>query len=160
MTDLSRQLAEWAAAEAAAERSRERWLRQQAEESATLAGVFVDMAERGSPVAVDLRGGAGTRGGAVTSVGADFAVIDDWFVPFAAVAAVRGERVSGDRAVQAPGLTFVGALARLAEDRVRVSVTLDGGNVVTGELRAAGDDVVTLTSAWVATDAIRALRLA
>lgn len=157
MTDLSRQLAEWSAAEAAAERSRERSLRQQAAESATLAGLFIDMAERGETVAVVLAGTSGNRAGEVTSVGADFVVLDRTFIPFAAIASVRGPKAAGDRT--AHGLTFLAALSRLAEDRPDVAVTVDGGDVVSGELQAASDELLTLSTAWVPLGAVRALSL-
>lgn len=161
MTDLSRQLADWAAderaASAAAERSRERSLRQQAAESATLAGLFTDMAERGESAAVVLAGTSGNRAGVVASVGADFVVLDQTFIPFAAVASVRGPKAAGDRA--GSGLSLVAALSRLAEDRPSVAVTVDGGDVVTGELQAASDELLTLSTAWVPLVAVRALSL-
>ncbi|MBA2283054.1 MAG: hypothetical protein H0W25_17730, partial [Acidimicrobiia bacterium] len=54
--DLLARLAAWAAAarvdEAAAARSRERWLRQAADEGASFTGVLLDLAERGAPVVV------------------------------------------------------------------------------------------------------------
>ena len=158
MTDLSRQLAEWSAAEAAGERARERSLRQQLLESATLAGLLVDVAERNEPAAVVLRGGAGVRSGAVTSVGRDFVVLDRTLIPFEAIAVVRAEAVSGSRAPSSQ-LSFAAAVARLAEDRPRVSVAVDGGDVVSGELQAAGDGLVALTTGWIAMAAIRSLTL-
>lgn len=159
MTDLSRQLAEWSAAEAAGQRARERSLRQQLLESATVAGLLVDMAEWGENVAVTLRGGAGTRTGVIRAVGADFFLIDRTFVPFSAVAVVRhGTAISAGR-TPSHRLTLVSALARLAEDRPRVSVAVDGGDVVVDELQAASDEVLTLAASWIATSAVRSLTL-
>lgn len=161
MSELSRRLAEWAADEqasvAAAERSRERWLRRQAAESATLLGALVDAAESGLPVVIALRGGAGLCSGTVTSVGADFVVMDRTLVPAWSIAAVR-DAAAGDR--EPDGLTFVAALSRLAdEDRPSVHVVLDGGETVAGDMTAVSEELVSLTTMLVSLDAVRALRL-
>ena len=59
---------------AAQARSRERWLRQQAEEGAELAGTLVDMAERGDVVGI--RTVAGRRHqGTLAAVATDFVVV-------------------------------------------------------------------------------------
>jgi len=59
--DLAARLERWAAEarvdEAARRRSRERWLRRQAEEDATVAGVLADLLEAGRPVTVCSRTG-------------------------------------------------------------------------------------------------------
>ncbi|MDQ3293286.1 MAG: hypothetical protein M3527_02365, partial [Actinomycetota bacterium] len=64
--DLLARLAAWAAAarvdEAAAARSRERWLRQAADEEAMVAGVLLDLAERADTVVVQGPGGRTPRG--------------------------------------------------------------------------------------------------
>lgn len=76
--DPAAQLERWAAEarvdEAARQRTRERWLRQQAEEGGTLAGVLCDLAERGTPVAVRTRAGHQHRG-RVQAVGEDFVAV-------------------------------------------------------------------------------------
>lgn len=138
------------AEERGAEREHERFLRQAAEDSARLAGTLVDLAERGS--VVSLRTSAGrAHHGQVRLVGSDFCVVatdaGDVWLAFSALCTVRphtGERhapATGDRA--AVDLLLVEALARIAADRPRV-VLVAGGDVVSGELAAVGEDVVTL----------------
>lgn len=153
-------LADWSALEAAGERARERSLREQAAASATVAGLFVDAAERGASVSVVLAGGAGTVAGRVSLVGADFAVVDRCYVPLAAVAVVRGGGggAAGGSDRRGDDMTLVSALSRLAEERPAVAVTVDG-HVATGELVAVSDEVLTLSTGWVALAAVRALRL-
>src|SRR5690606_35255177 len=77
--ELSARLDRWAADarvdEAAQRRSRERWLRQQAEEGATLAGVLADLAE--GEAAVTVQTAAGHRHhGVLRAVGADFVAVE------------------------------------------------------------------------------------
>jgi len=154
--NLSDDLAAW---DAASLRRRERSLREQALWSTTLPGLFLDAAERGAPVAVVLRGGAGTRTGVVTVVGADYIGLGDTvLLPFSAIAAVRGA-VSGDRDGPADGLSFAAAVGALAEEGAEVSTLLDCGESVTGVLRAAADSMVLVDTTWVALDAVRALQL-
>jgi hypothetical protein len=149
-------LERWAQAsrvdEAARQRARERWLRQAAEEGGTLLGVLADLAERG--VTVTVRTGGGRRHcGPVRAIGADFVALDttvggEVLVASAAISSVRAQpgavSPAGDRTVRSRlGLTEV--LAGLAAERERVMVvSLDGGDAVTGTVRALGRDVVTL----------------
>jgi hypothetical protein len=154
--DLVARLSAWvassAADEAAAARSRERWLRTAAEESATFAGVLVDLAERGAPVLVAGRAGRRHRG-VVRAVGDGFLVLvladgSHVLLATAGVAWVRAEHradaATGDRAVDLP-MGLADALAALAEDRPRVLVvTTADDDGLAGELRAAGVDVLTL----------------
>jgi hypothetical protein len=71
-------LAGWAADlavdDAIRDRSRTQWLRRQAEEEGSLAGVLADLGERGRPVLVHLHNGRLHRG-LVTEVGADYGVL-------------------------------------------------------------------------------------
>ena len=64
--DLSARLERWAAEarvdDAARQRTRERWLLQQAEEGGRMAGVLCDLGERGTAVAVRTRAGRQHRG--------------------------------------------------------------------------------------------------
>jgi hypothetical protein len=140
------------AGDASAARVRERWLRRQAEDGATLAGTLLDLAERGAPVSVRTTTGR-TSHGAIAAVGTDFVVLQseegrDTCLRLQAVAAVRpavGERhavATGDRLAPLD-LLLVEVLAGLAPDRPRL-VVLAGGDLVAGELRAVGVDVVTL----------------
>lgn len=134
-------------------RARERWLQRQAEEGATLAGTLLDLAERGSAVAVRTTAGRVTYG-AVVAVGTDFVVVRgedrrDSCVRLAAVATVRPQ--VGERHVSATGdrpapldLFLVEVLAGLAPGRPRVVLVTTGGELLAGELRAVGADLVTL----------------
>lgn len=154
--DLVGRLAAWAAEalvdEAAAARSRERWLRQAAGEEASFAGVLIDLAERGSPVVAAGVGGRRHRG-VVVAVGSDFVALRtpvgrDVLLAVAAIGALRPEggadASAGDRVVRVE-LDLAGALATLVPDRPRLFVVpRSGDDGVAGTLRAVGRDVVVL----------------
>ncbi|MGH9074640.1 MAG: hypothetical protein ACRDZQ_11070 [Acidimicrobiales bacterium] len=72
--DLARWAADSAAAEAAASRTREGWLRRQAAEDSTWSGLTLGWAERGAPVAVATLGGRAHQGRLV-AVGRDFLLL-------------------------------------------------------------------------------------
>jgi hypothetical protein len=176
--DLLARLDRWVAAartaEAAASRARERWLRQVADESATFAGVLLDLAERGAPVVVQGRGGRRHRG-TVLAVGVDFAALRteggaDVLLAFSGIASVRPDdrldTPSGDR-VATFDLGLAEAIAAVGADRPRVLlVTAADGDGVAGELRSVGRDVVTLrldgdgSTAYVPMASIAELRIA
>ncbi len=135
--------------EAARLRVRERWLRHQAEEEGSLDGVLADVAERGAPVAVHVRGGRRHRG-EVRALGSDFVALRsadaDVIIAVAAVTSVRtlpGEASTiGDRLVAA-SLRLVDILARLAAERAAVLLVMAGGeDAVAGAIRSVGQDVV------------------
>jgi len=148
---FARWTAEARVEEAARARAREGWLRRQAEESASLAGVVADVLERGAPVTVHTRAG-GRHAGVVRAVGSDVVVLGagpgpggEVLVPLAAVTSLRagpgdgpvvGDRPTGD------GPTLVDLLADLAAERAAVRVVTVGGDAVAGELRAVGRDVL------------------
>ena len=151
---LTARLERWAAEarvdEAARGRSRERWLRRQAEEDGTVAGVLCDLLEAGTAVTVHTRAGR-RHSGPVRAVGADFVALDDpsgaVLVALAAVASLQSGPgagvVVGDRAAAGgPRLADVAAGLAAAGERVRV-VTADGA-VLAGVLRAVGRDVAVL----------------
>jgi hypothetical protein len=168
--DLSARLERWAAEvrvdHAARQRTQERWLRRQAAEEASLAGVLADLAERGEPVVVRTRAGRQHRG-VVRAVGADFLALAagdaaagaaagagagasraaDVLVALAAVASLRTgpgpAPATGDRpAAAGGGLRLADVLAGLAAERDRVVIaSLDGRDAVAGEIRAVGADV-------------------
>jgi hypothetical protein len=154
--DLLARLGAWvasaAADEAAAARSRERWLRQAATEGATFAGVLVDLGERAAPVVIGGRAGRRHRG-VVRAVGADFCGLRtpegaDVLLTYGGISSVRpegrGTAVVGDRSVTLD-VGIAEALAALAEDRPRVLVvTMADADGVAGELSAVGTDVLTL----------------
>ena len=149
---LERWIAEARTADAAAARSRARWLRVQAEESSTLLGVLVDLAERASPVVLHGRAGRRHRG-VVTIVGEDFCAVRtdanlDVFLAYHAISSIRpdtrGPAPTGHRSVQAD-VDLVRFLSTVAADRPRVLIvtTVDEDGIA-GELRSVGRDVVAL----------------
>ncbi|HWB72224.1 MAG TPA: hypothetical protein VG452_08395 [Egibacteraceae bacterium] len=142
------------AQEAARDRARERWLRQQAAESAQLTGLLLAAAERGTRVAVRTASGR-THQGQLVAVGADFCglVTDaavETYIATAAITTVRAE--VGIEAVPAqderrPSLDLLLAelLAQEAPERPRVALALAGDpEPVVGSLRAVGVDVATV----------------
>jgi hypothetical protein len=134
--------------EAARLRARERWLRQQAEEEGSLAGVLADLAERGVPIAVHVGGGRRHRG-EVRALGSDFVAIRsadrDVIVALAAVSSVHtrpGEASTiGDRP-STTSLRLADVLAGLAAERAAVVLLTGGDDAVAGALRSVGQDVV------------------
>jgi hypothetical protein len=174
--DLSRALERWAADaavdEAARQRARQRWLRIQAEEEATVAGVLLDLAERGTTVSLDV--GPHRLRGRIVGLGDDFVAArsetgQEVLVPSDAIEVVRSEPgapdVVGDRATLLD-VTLANVLVPLAAERPEVAIRTRSGTVVRGELRSAGTDVARLrvageppTSAWVPVTAIQLLIL-
>jgi hypothetical protein len=161
LADLARWMGEERTTEAVRSRSRERWLRQQAIEEATFAGIVLDLAERGQPVIVRTTAGR-THHGHVVAVATDFVVIAGpghrvTLLALDAVALVRPAGAHdparqrpepmGDRAAAVP-VTFTAALAGLAGDRPHIQLAVAGATEpLVGELRAVGDDVLTLRQA-------------
>jgi hypothetical protein len=160
---LERWAADARAGEAAGARVRERWLRAQAEEGASLAGLLLAMAERREVVLLTTTAAQAHRG-AVTGLGEDFVALEvpagtTTLVALAAVASVRA--VEGARRSSAPatghgradgagegggpslGVHLGDVLAQAAGQRPRISVQA-GTTSVVGDLRAAGADVLTL----------------
>lgn len=132
-------------------RVRERWLRQQAQESATFVGALLDLAE--AQIAVVLRVGGRRQQGVVVGLGSDVAVLAERdahvVVRLGAVSQVRPTpgavtvAAAGDR-VAALDLTFAELLAGVAADEPEVVVGFEDGEAATGRLVAAGVDVITL----------------
>jgi hypothetical protein len=170
---ISARLERWAADArvevAARRRARERWLRQQAEEEATFAGVLIDLGEHGVEVALHTRTGRAHRG-RVGVVGADFVgllpsstglggsaaagshgslgapVGDEVLVSLDSVTSVRmqaGARlVTGDR-VLTSRLSLAEVITGLAAERERVVLVLaEAGETVAGILHSVGQDMV------------------
>lgn len=152
---LTRWLAEATVDEAAAARSRTRWLRVAAESEATLAGTLYELAEAGRRVVLGCEvgaegGGADTIRGRIVGLGEDFVVVaaPDGLRTVArtsgieTVAAAPGERsVRGDRS-PIVALTLASALQALAEDRPDVVVVTRSGRRLRGRLVSTGIDVV------------------
>lgn len=143
--------------DAARERSRERWLRHQAEEGATLVGTLVDLAELTVPVTVTTASHR-RHHGVVTTVATDFVVLHraagDVFLRLATMVMVQPRpsrnvpplrpTASDDRAAPLD-LRLAELLVGAAPHRPRISVATVGNDaVVCGELRSAGVDVATL----------------
>jgi hypothetical protein len=141
----------WVAAarveEAAQQRARERWLREVAEQEATLSGVLTELAERRAGVTLEVSGRR--HHGVVVALGLDFvalrpAVGPDVLVAAAAVGVVRTAPTVapalGDHMVSTE-LGLAAVLAELAIDRERVRLVTTGGDVVVGLLRSVGHDV-------------------
>jgi hypothetical protein len=150
---LAARIDRWAADarvdEAARLRARERWLRHQAEEEGSLAGVLADVAERGASVALHVRGGRRHRG-EVAALGSDFVALRsagaDVIVALSAVTSVRtlpGEASTvGDRSI-GTSHRLVDVLAGLAAERAAVLLVLaDGDEAVGGVVLWVGQDVV------------------
>lgn len=157
MTDGAGDLERWAAdaraREAADARVRERWLRAQAEEESSLAGVLLALAERRETVVVTTVAGRRHRG-VVAGVGVDFAALQapagaTTLVALAALGDVRVVEASrrsatttGDGTVEL-GVRLGEVLAQAAGQRPRISVQAGAATVV-GDLRAVGGDVITV----------------
>jgi hypothetical protein len=153
---LAARLDEWLAdarVESSADaRAKEHWLRAAADADATFAGILLDLAERAVGVAVATVAGRRLHG-VVVVLGADFFALrvasgGEVLVALRAIASVRTAPtvgVAGGERVVTTGLRLQDVLGALAAERARVRlVVLDGGEVVSGELRSVGQDVVTL----------------
>jgi hypothetical protein len=152
--DLERWAADARAREAADARVRERWLRAQAEEESSLAGVLLTLAERRETVVLTTVSGRRHRG-VIAGVGVDFAALQapagtSTLVALAALADLRvvdgGRRpaaaTTGDGEA-ALGVRLGEVLAQAAGQRPRISVQA-GAITVVGDLRAVGTDVLTV----------------
>ena len=133
-------------------RIRERWLRRQAEESATLVGALLDLAESGAGLSIWTIGGR-RHDGTVVGVGTDVVVLaergEHVVVQVAAISVVRprpGTRTgvpTGDRPA-ALDLTFTELLARVVGGEPDVALATATGEVLAGSLVAVGVDVVSV----------------
>jgi hypothetical protein len=153
LASLERLGADAVADRSAKERSQARVLRQVAKESATFAGVAVDLAERGDPIVARMATGRSHRG-RVLAVGRDFVVVRDATGPpvllaTTAIASLRPQlhgpldTTGARRPPLDVGLAVL--LAGLAADRPRVQVMAVGDHQpLAGELRAVGLDVATI----------------
>jgi len=159
LEDLEQWASDARAREAADARVRERWLRAQAEEESSLAGVLLALAERRETVVLTTLSGRRHRG-VVAGVGVDFAALRSpagatTLVALAVLADLRvaddGSRprsrsrsTTGDHVGRgALGVRLGDVLAQAAGQRPRISVHAGAASVV-GDLRAVGSDVLTL----------------
>lgn len=149
---LTARLERWAADarvdEAARSRARERWLRHQAEEEATVAGVLADLLDGGVAVTLHTRSG-GRHAGPVRTVGADFVALGsvgdrDVLVALAALATIRTRpgtpAVTGDRTGRGT-LLLADVVAALAAERDHVRIVTVDGEAIAGRVRSVGRDV-------------------
>ena len=148
------------AGEQATARGRERWLRRQATESATLLGALLDLAEAG--VAVSMWTAAGRRlDGVPVGIGSDVVVLRDRaehvLVRTATITMVRpapGSALGAATGDRRPALRvgFVELLDRLVDDRPEVALLFDSGDTLAGTLVAVGADVLSVQLATGATE--------
>jgi hypothetical protein len=165
--DLGRWGGDVRASDAANARSRERWLRRQAAEEATLPGVALDLAERGDAVVLKTTSGRAHRGRLVAVArdvwvlrsdsshgsGGEDGMAGATFVATDAIASLRAQPgATGKPALEAGGARPVPLAASMADmlielavehPRVRV-VVLGEPEAMVGELRSVGVDVATL----------------
>src|SRR5687768_1327058 len=137
--------------EGRASRRRQRILRTMAEESATLQGTLIDLAEGGTEVVLRTMDGQSQRG-AIRLVAGDFVVLTtnggNTWVATSGIDSVRpssDERhgaATGDRS--AVDMILGDALGRVAPERPPIAIRTTGGESVLGALRAVGSDVLTL----------------
>jgi len=152
LSGLAQWISEGAVDQAAAERSRESWLRVQASESARMADILADHAEAGKRVSASTLGGRRTNG-MVAAIGADFVVIresnlGDVVIPLDRMAIVRSASDDGavgqDRSLRFD-LTMAHALAELAADRPPV-LAAAGNESARGSLHAVGTDFIAIAT--------------
>jgi hypothetical protein len=154
--DLERWAADARARDAADARVRERWLRAQAEEEASLGGALLACAEREE--AVVLTGVDGRRHrGVVAGVGLDFCAVvspsgTTTLVCLETLAELRPVDPAGRRRAPAAGdghgraslgVRLADVLAQAAGQRPRIAVQAGAASVV-GDLRAVGTDLLTV----------------
>lgn len=150
LADLGRWAADRRADDAARSRSDEAWLRRQADEEARFTGLAVDLAEQAVSVTIATTTGR-RHHGVVVAVAEDFLVVSaatgrSVLLPYRSIALVRPSLPSGPGSPRrAPlGARLVHALAGMAADRPRVTLVVDGGETLNGELQSVGVDVVHL----------------
>jgi len=155
--ELARWLAQAAVEDAAADRLKERVLRQLALEEATLLGLCLDLAEARRPVLVRTTGGRLHRA-VIVAVGADFVALrtssrEAILLPIGAVSTIRsapGAPAALHRAAPSdrkPPLVarFVDILSGLATDRPRARLAVEGEpEMLFGRLRGCGADVLSV----------------
>lgn len=136
------------------DRSRGRWLRQQAEEEAAFLGTLLGLLEQGATVVLVTESGRRHQGRLV-GVGRDVCALRTpegravW-LRLDTVAMVRPESGPGyapaaDARRDREDMAFAEILARLAEQRPAVQLITRGSpTVIVGELRAVGADVATV----------------
>ena len=133
-------------------RARERSLRRQATEAATLLGSLLDLAESGTTLSITVLGGR-RHDGTLVGVGHDVVVLveREQHVAIRVDAITVARPAPGSRAVAAAGdrsasldLGFVELVARVVDEQPDVAAALVTGETLAGSLVAVGADVFTL----------------
>lgn len=134
------------AADSATARSRRRWLAQLANESATLAGILLTLAEHDEPVTVHC--GGWRHQGRLRRVGGATCLLEGpesiVLVATAAITRVDSSRVVADDRIPAEGPDLGTALAELAPRHPAVSLELRDGTELAGALATVGKDAAQL----------------
>lgn len=132
-------------------RGTERSLRRQVEEDARLAGTLLDLVEQATPLTVRTVAGR-THHGVAVGVGGDFVALScskgtSALVRLDAITTVLPhplERHTAAGGHRSSPLEILLLEVLGAADRLRMSLVLRGGEVVTGEVGAVGVDVVSV----------------
>ncbi len=149
--EATRWLADARIDEAARARSRQRWLRQQAEEGATFVGLLLTLVEGGADTSIVLTDGS-VVDGTMTAVAADHVGLVEadgsaTYVALAAIAAIRpaaeGRRAASDARRSRSERRLWDVVAEAVADRPHVVIRA-GGATVTGVLTGAGVDVLSV----------------
>lgn len=133
------------AAASALARSRRYWLRRQAAEATTLAGVLLALGEREVPVTIGTAGGR--HRGTISSVTRALCTLENQgarvLIPLAAVTTIDSGVVEiNDDRTPAAATDLPAVLAGLAPERPAIVVQLSDGSEVRGALVVVGSDVV------------------
>jgi len=156
--ELAAAFARWSAEErvreSAGRRSGQRRMAEAAAAGATWAGVLLDLAESGEPVALTV--GGRRLAGHLSAVGEDFCVVENLdagacIVALGAISSVRqdpsgmAERRGGPSGDRPPALrlSFASALGALVAERLPVAIW-SGDELFEGDIAALGGDVVTI----------------
>jgi hypothetical protein len=151
LSELARWMGDERVESAARSRARERWLRQQQVEEARFSGIALDLAERGTPVLIRTTAGSHYNG-VIVAVGGDFLAIRSKapqvsLLLMSAVATIRPQKAdrppTGDRP-SPMSVSMADTLVVMSADHPRVRLVIGPGDAVSGELVAAGMDVVTV----------------
>ncbi len=152
LADLSRWVADARVEEAAAARSRQRWLRAQAQEEANMAGLMASLGEQDHPLTLATSDGR-SHTGRLLSHGRDFYAVEGsstgriTLIASRALAVIRPHpsgMIPSERRAKPLAVSLDQVLGSLAGERRRISVVAGVSQHLAGELRSVGDDVMTL----------------
>lgn len=144
--DVDRFVADERISAAGRARTRERWLREQANEAAAFDDICWDLAERGEVTVVTTAGGQRHRGH-IEALGHDYLSLRtagaSVVVPFAAAFTLEaaGHGDPGERPEARHALWLSELVAELARERPTVRLRSRDGDAVVGQLRHGGRDI-------------------